>query len=101
MFGDLIKIFKDFSVNFVNEFGAEKYSEQKIGNLDSYNAVNGGGFLSSIKTEVEVGGVKYIIEGGLNGVPLGKTVILRHWPKTAPKGLKYLLIDGSRFRVAS
>lgn len=101
MFSDLIKNFKAFSVNFANEFGPEKYTEEKIGNIDSYNAVSGGGFLSGIKTEVDVGGVKYIIQGALNGVPLGKAVILRHWPKTDPKGLKYLLIDGSRFRVSS
>jgi len=45
--------------------------------------------------------VKYIIEGSLNGVAIGSCVVLRHWPKTDPKGLKYLIIDGSKFRVAS
>lgn len=100
MIGNLITKFKAFSVEFANEFGPEKYSEEKIGNLDSYNAIGSGGFLSSTKTEVDVGGVKYVIEGFLNGVSRGAAVTLIHWPKTNPNGVKYLLIDGAKYRVS-
>lgn len=101
MFNNLKQSLKCFSAAFVEEFGPEKYSEDNIGNLESYNAVNGGGLLSSIKTEVNVGEMKYIIEGALNGVQLGSEVVLRHWPVTHQAGPKYLIIDGNRFRIAS
>lgn len=101
MFKSLKQKLNEFSDAFISEIGPEKYSEDKLGILDGYRAVSGGGLLSNVKTEVDVGDTKYIIENALNGVPLGTPVFLRHWPKTDPKGLKYLVIDGIKFRVSN
>ncbi len=84
----------------VDEFGPEKYTEKEIGKVDGIRAVNGGGLFSSIKTEVKINEVNYLIEGALNGVTLGEIVTLRHWPKTDPNGLQYLLVAGRKYRIA-
>lgn len=78
-------------------FMPESATETNIGRVTSTRTVDGGGFLSSIKTEVIVGEAMFVVLGSVNGEKKGENVTLREWIQTG--GTRYLIIKDNKYSI--